>query len=534
MQMAIDVAGFTPGRGRPAAPGDGLEAQSAARMERLRERLYDGHGRARHHRRGRRRDLREAGGVRQLRLPREPLGVSFAYLVYASSWIKYHEPAAFCAALLNAQPMGFYSPHSLVQDARRHGVVVRTPDLNASLATATLEPCSESVGDVAVRLGIGSVRGIGDDLAEEIERAARPVRRRSRTWCAGCRSSRSPSSRRWPPPACSASASGSSGARRCGRSARSSQSRPDRLEGVVTGDRRAARCRAWTPMEEAVADLWATGVSPDGHPDPVPARRSCDELGVVTAAGLWECRADEQGAGGRGRHPPPAADDRPGHHVPQPRGRDRADQRRRVEGLLGALPHGRPRARRPCSIRGRLERSEGVINIVAEHLDALPLAATTTSPPPSRGALGVRRCRATRYCAAAARCRQSHPRHHLNCSMSSSTSVRTVSAATLAIRHTTTCPDGDRSVSSPAGSRPTAPTRRFDTPSAAADIAASPAASVLGGRRGCSTPSANPSTLATSAPTTPGTPWTSWSNKYRIEPMISVATPRYRRELTKS
>ena len=70
----------------------------------------------------------------------ESHSVSFAYLVYASSWIKRYEPAAFCAALLNAQPMGFYSPHSLVQDARRHGVEVRSPDLNASADVATLEP----------------------------------------------------------------------------------------------------------------------------------------------------------------------------------------------------------------------------------------------------------------------------------------------------------------------------------------------------------------------------------------------------------
>ena len=115
----------------------------------------------------------------------ESHSVSFAYLVYASSWIKYHEPAAFCAALLNAQPMGFWSPHTLVQDARRHGVVVRTPDLNASLASATLEPvsvsphtskddvCGDTDRELAVRLGIGSVRGIGADLAKEIE-AGRP------------------------------------------------------------------------------------------------------------------------------------------------------------------------------------------------------------------------------------------------------------------------------------------------------------------------------------------------------------------------
>ena len=63
----------------------------------------------------------------------ESHSVSFAYLVYASSWLKRWYPAAFCAALLDAQPMGFYAPHTLVQDARRHGVEVRTPDLNALL-----------------------------------------------------------------------------------------------------------------------------------------------------------------------------------------------------------------------------------------------------------------------------------------------------------------------------------------------------------------------------------------------------------------
>src|SRR5690606_29151330 len=82
----------------------------------------------------------------------------------ASSWIKYHEPAAFCAALINARPMGFWSPHTLVQDARRHGVTVRTPDLNASPAAATLEDGGDSV-----RLGIDMVRGIGKELAARIE-----------------------------------------------------------------------------------------------------------------------------------------------------------------------------------------------------------------------------------------------------------------------------------------------------------------------------------------------------------------------------
>src|SRR5690606_7330366 len=109
---------------------------------------------------------------------------SFAYLVYASSWLKLRYPAAFCAALLNAQPMGFYSPHTLVQDARRHGVEVRGPCVNASGAEATLEVCPTSPGGAAVRLGIGSVRSVGDELAERIAEG-RPyetmedVRRRS-------------------------------------------------------------------------------------------------------------------------------------------------------------------------------------------------------------------------------------------------------------------------------------------------------------------------------------------------------------------
>ncbi len=97
----------------------------------------------------------------------ESHSVSFAYLVYSSSWIKLHYPAAFCAALLNAQPMGFYSPHTLVQDARRHGVEVLTPDLNRSGAKATLEPGIDP-DHPRLRLSLSSVRNVGDDLAERI------------------------------------------------------------------------------------------------------------------------------------------------------------------------------------------------------------------------------------------------------------------------------------------------------------------------------------------------------------------------------
>lgn len=131
----------------------------------------------------------------------ESHSLSFALLVYASSWLKLHYPAAFLAGLLNAQPMGFYSAATLTSDARRHGVQVLRPDLHASAASASLEPLQDATGPTGldactvyeqpepapfdrdapdesaahrrdsaftVRLGIGSVRGIGMPMAERI------------------------------------------------------------------------------------------------------------------------------------------------------------------------------------------------------------------------------------------------------------------------------------------------------------------------------------------------------------------------------
>jgi tRNA(Leu) C34 or U34 (ribose-2'-O)-methylase TrmL len=94
----------------------------------------------------------------------ESHSVSFAYLVYSSAWFKLHYPAAFCAALLNAQPMGFWSPHTLTRDAKRHGVNVRRPDVNASDWWSTLERDPGSHRDAAVRLGIKEVRAVGEEL----------------------------------------------------------------------------------------------------------------------------------------------------------------------------------------------------------------------------------------------------------------------------------------------------------------------------------------------------------------------------------
>ena len=91
----------------------------------------------------------------------ESHSASFALLVYVSSWLKCHHPAAFCAALLNSQPMGFYAPAQLVQDARRHGVEVRSPDVNASDWDCTLE-------GFALRLGLRTVRGLAQAAGKRI------------------------------------------------------------------------------------------------------------------------------------------------------------------------------------------------------------------------------------------------------------------------------------------------------------------------------------------------------------------------------
>jgi len=96
----------------------------------------------------------------------ESHAASFAQLVYVSSWLKCHFPDAFCAALLNSQPMGFYAPAQLVRDAQNHGVQVRAPDINFSDWDSTLEPIS--TGGWALRLGLRQVGGLRVDAAAKI------------------------------------------------------------------------------------------------------------------------------------------------------------------------------------------------------------------------------------------------------------------------------------------------------------------------------------------------------------------------------
>jgi error-prone DNA polymerase len=101
----------------------------------------------------------------------ESHSASFALLSYASSWIKCHEPAAFLCALLNSQPMGFYSPSQLVQDAKRHGVVVREIDVAISGWDSSLEEPAGQLGQPAVRLGLSMLKGMREDVAQRIAAA---------------------------------------------------------------------------------------------------------------------------------------------------------------------------------------------------------------------------------------------------------------------------------------------------------------------------------------------------------------------------
>ncbi len=173
MQMAIDVAGFTGSEADQLRRAMGSK-RSMERMEALRARLMSGMAE-----RGVAPDVREQifdklKAFADFGFP-ESHAFSFAYLVYASSWLKVHHPAAFLAGLLAAQPMGFYSPQSLVADARRHGVPVLRPDVQASDVLAGLERVPTPDGEPGERSGDGSGRRARDRGAGRWSAGAGPA-----------------------------------------------------------------------------------------------------------------------------------------------------------------------------------------------------------------------------------------------------------------------------------------------------------------------------------------------------------------------
>ena len=275
MQLAVDCAGFT------AAEADQLRRamgskRSTERMRRLRGRFYDGM-RERHGITGEVADriYEKLEAFANFGFP-ESHSLSFASLVFYSSWFKLHHPAAFCAALLRAQPMGFYSPQTLVADARRHGVTVHGPDVNASLAHATLEktgtrgaagsrqcpPHRRRAGRAdrrgaksqrAVRFSAGSDRRVQlsvpqtEALATAGALGCFGITRREGLWAAGAAATQ----------------------------------RPDRLPGVGSSSH-IPSLPGMTELELAAADVWATGISPDSYPTQF-LREDLDAIGVVPA-----------------------------------------------------------------------------------------------------------------------------------------------------------------------------------------------------------------------------------------------------------
>ncbi len=280
MQIAIDVAGFT------AADADELRQamgskRSHERMARLKGRFYDGMAK-----RGITGDVADQiwdklDAFANFGFP-ESHSVSFSYLVYISAYLKYHYPAAFTAALLNAQPMGFWAPHTLVADARRHGVVVKGVDINASAAKATVDEATpERSGGAkgALRLGISYVRTIGDDLAKTIAEG-RPYD--SVEDCViRCRLSQP-----------QAEALATSGAFECvepsrrktlwtaGAAAKTEQGQLELVPGA-----HAPELPDMTEREIAGADLWATSLMPNGSPMEF-VRDHLTERGVVRTSDL--------------------------------------------------------------------------------------------------------------------------------------------------------------------------------------------------------------------------------------------------------
>lgn len=375
MQMAIDVADFTPAEADQLRRAMGSK-RSAERMEALRARLME--GMARHGITGEVAEeiYAKLKGFADFGFP-ESHAFSFAYLVYASAWLKVHHPAAFYAGLLAAQPMGFYSPQSLVADARRHGVPVLRPCVQSSGVRARVERTED--GTLGVRLGLAEVRGVGAERAEAIVAARaegrfaslRDLARRVRLSTAQLEAL--------------ATAGALEGLGQEGPLPRRealwaagalAQEGPDTLPGVSVGVE-APTLPGMDELETSVADVWATGVSPESFPTQF-VREGLDSAGVLRVA---EATVHEAGrrvsVAGVVTH------------------RQRPGTAQGVTflsledetGLLnvvcspGVWARFRPVARSAPAlvVRGLLERGDGATNLVAEHLAPLTLPVTSRS-----------------------------------------------------------------------------------------------------------------------------------------------------------
>jgi error-prone DNA polymerase len=254
----------------------------------------------------------------------ESHALSFALLVYASSWFKLHYPAAFLAALLRNQPMGFYSPQSLVTDARHHGVTILRPDILHSQPQADLEvvgldesaeptgldsclereqppaarfdrdtpdptPLHRRDGSFAVRLGLDEVQGLGLEAAQRIvaERERRPYRdmadvsRRAGLTIAQMESL-----------ATAGAFDGFGLSRRQALWNAGYVENPDQLEGTAV-EAPPPMLPGMSEVEETMADLWATRISPAKHPVEF-LRPLLTSEGIHSVAGLADAEPNRR------------------------------------------------------------------------------------------------------------------------------------------------------------------------------------------------------------------------------------------------
>jgi error-prone DNA polymerase len=343
----------------------------------------------------------------------ESHAISFALLVYASSWLKLHYPAAFLAALLRAQPMGFYSPQTLTADARRHGVEVRRPCILRSGADAVLEPLRDDGGpagttglpsclqaeqgpverfdrtspDVsaehrrdgayAVRLGLAEVKGIGTALAGRIVAERERYGAYASMQDLARRISLSPDQLEALAAAGAFSELGLERREALWSAGEAAQDRASYLEGSVVVVQ-PPLLPMLSDAEQVVYDIWATGISPDDHPIAhVRARLAARGALPVTALRDAEVgRRIEVGGVVTHRQRPATASGITFLNLEDETGTVN------VIAGVGVWTRYRRIAREAPAmvIRGILERSEeGVINVIADRFESLTVAVAHRS-----------------------------------------------------------------------------------------------------------------------------------------------------------
>src|SRR5262249_26928304 len=289
MRLAVVAAGFTPGEADQLRRAMGAWRRTGV-MGKFREKLLTGMAERGYPAEFAARVYQQICGFGEYGFP-ESHAASFALLVYVSAWLKYHHPAAFAAALLNSQPMGFYAPAQLVGDARKHGVEVRPVDVNFSDWDCTLEPGvrSQKSGACpltpALRLGFRLVGGLA---RRYVDRALAARTDATLPGFARATGRRAAALRRLS----QADAFGPLG---MGRQDTLWRALPER--GPVTPfdqtdrDGPPAELPELSPLEEVMADYRAAGLSLRAHPVSF-LRATLDSLGIASAARLAELDND--------------------------------------------------------------------------------------------------------------------------------------------------------------------------------------------------------------------------------------------------